>query len=212
MKKLVKALILISIGFLLPISMTKSYSSSTISNFPGPGHTFDFGCHSDSISFVAGTVNLTSSKGNNVNAGDQFIISVNITGFTDAAGQLITLGFSSQRSDNNKFGFNPGFVADLSINSSGNADVKNFTVTASSTGGTFTIVADALSGSIGGSDEAFNWTFGSIGITVQGPSNRNPDTPPDFTMFIIVISITIAGVSGLVVILVKLSKPKRFFD
>ena len=116
MKKLVRMILVLCIGLLLPIGYISSYDETSVIYFPGLGHNYD-GCHNDpdSITFtVSGTVNLTSSVGNSVDLGNEFTISATIQDFTEAAGQLISLGFSNQRGNNDQFDFAPAVSLKIS--------------------------------------------------------------------------------------------------
>lgn len=190
MKKLAIMILVLFIGLLLPIGYI--YSETTLFNsFPGFGHNYN-GCHGDSIAFSSGNVSLISSDGDTVSVGAKFTISVTIQDFADAAGQLITLGFSDQRSNNDQFGFEPGYTTDLSVDLSGNVLTQDFNVTAPNIGGIFTITADALSGESGFVE--LNWIYGSLEITVQGSA---PIELPSPTLVLIG---TLASVGVLVIV------------
>jgi hypothetical protein len=196
MKKLVKTLIFLFIGLLLPIGYIISYDTSTITSFAGLSHD-DSGCHSTSYTFsVNGTINLTSSAGNAVSVSSEFTISATIINFTEAASNSVSLGFSSERSSNNQFEFTPGYLS-VSVNSSGNAITQNFTVKAPSSGGTFTITVDSLNDPDGNNEEPLKWIYSSIEIKVEGSTNGGP--PDDLLRSIIIIGGTMSGVGVLAV-------------
>lgn len=190
MKKLAILILVLFIGLLLPLGFVTS-ETTFFNSFPGFGHNYD-GCHGDSIAFSSGTVRLNSSDGDAVSVGATFTISVTIQDFTDAAGQLITLGFSDQRSNNGQFGFEPGYTTDLPVDLSGNILTQNFTVTAPNIGGVFTITADALSGESGYVE--LKWIYGSLEITVQGSAPIELPSP------ILVLTGTLASVGVLIIV------------
>lgn len=167
-----------------------------MSSFSGSGHSFE-GCHDDTITFSSiGTVYLTSSVEGAVTSGSEFILLATIRNFTEASSESVTLGFSSQRSDNNMFTFNSSFKGSISLNTTGHSLIQSFTITAPTIEGTYTITADALNDPDGASDEVLDWASGSIEITVQTSSNEgSPDD--DLLRRILLIGGTLVGISVL---------------
>lgn len=193
MKRLAKILVILCIGLLLPIGFIISYDTSSVTSFSGQGHLE--GCHDDTVTFSSGgIINLVSSPGNEVNAGEEFTISATISGFTEAASQNVTMGFSSLRGHNDEFEFNPEYIGTVTLDASGDSATKEFTLTAPSEGGTFEIIVDALYDSVGGG--ALDWTYGSIEITVTGSAGGNGDS--DLTMT--VLFGTVASIGALVAV------------
>ncbi|UCC19658.1 MAG: hypothetical protein JSV62_16415 [Promethearchaeota archaeon] len=141
------------------------------------------GCHDDTISLsIDGTVDLTLKEDEDIIGGTTFEVIATIVGFSEAAGELVVLGFSSARGHNEYFEFDPGYNGAVSVDSSGNAAAEEFSVTAPTSGGVFTITIDALSG--GDGYETLNWTYGSLEITVIASSGGGID----------VVTATIVGV------------------
>ncbi|MBY9015864.1 MAG: hypothetical protein KGD68_09265, partial [Candidatus Lokiarchaeota archaeon] len=86
-----------------------------------------------------------------------------------------------------------GYNEDVSVDSSGDATGEEFSVTAPSAGGVYTITVDALSG--GDGYETLNWTYGSLEITVIAASNAG-----GLDVVVTIILGTIASVGALVVV------------
>ena len=194
MKRLAKILVILCIGLLLPLGFISSYDTSSVTTFSGQGHSFD-GCHDDTVTFSSvGIINLVSSAGNETNAGEEFTISATISGFTEAASQNVTMGFSSLRGHNDEFEFNPEYIGTVTLDASGNSATKEFTLTAPSEGGTYELIVDALYDSEGGG--ALDWTFGSIEITAIGTAGGDGDSDLKMT----VLFGTVASIGGLVVV------------
>ncbi len=195
MKKIKNLLFVLIIGLLfLPIGLILS-AEDAMPAFSGGSHSTD-GCHNDLVPLSAvGTVNLTSSVNGSVNGGTDFTISAWIRNFTEASSEVVPLGFSSSRGDNGDFTFAPSYKADIGLNTTGHTTtIQNFTVTAPTTGGNYTITADALYDLDG--DTGLNYAWGSINITVEGSSNGGPldDDPPPLPP-LLVLAGTIGGLS-----------------
>ena len=196
MKRLAKILVILCIGLLLPIAFISSYDASSVTTFSGIGHSFG-GCHADMVTFSSGgTINIVSSPGNEVNAGEDFTISATISGFTEAASQNVTMGFSSSRGDNDEFEFSPEYAGTVSVDASGDSATKEFTLTAPSEGGTFIIIVDALNDPDTAGGEAIDWTYGSIEITVTGSAGGAGDSDLKMT----VLFGTVASIGALVAV------------
>ena len=192
MKRLLKYLSLTIILF-LPIGYISSFNAGSIESFPGLGHDY-MGCHDDTISLSSGgVVNLTLKEECEIEGGNIFVIIATIKGFSEAAGELVVLGFSSGRGHNEDFEFDPGYNGAVLVNSSGDATGEEFSVTAPSQGGEYTITADALSG--GDGYVTLNWTYGTLEITVIPAT-----TAGGIDVVLTVILGTIASVGTLVVV------------
>lgn len=193
MKKLTKLLRYLTLAtiFLLPIGYISSYNASSIESFPGLGHDY-MGCHDDTLALsLGGSVSLVLEEEGEITGGTTFDVVATITGFTEAAGQLVVLGFSSARGHNDNFDFEPGYNGAVSVDPSGNAAAEEFSVTAPTSGGEYTITIDALSG--GDGYETLNWTYGSLEITVIA---AEPDVDIVMTTFLG----TIASIATLIIV------------
>jgi hypothetical protein len=204
MKKVLRISIVLTLSLLVFSQIGKS-DNSEIDDFTGTGHIE--GCHGSGnavFSILGATVELNSSAGLEVNAGEIFEISVTIKGFLEAVSDSVSLGFLPDRTDNAMFTFDVfKSYNNIAINSSGNADTVNFTVTAPQVGGDYVLTADAIM--VAGN---FTYTYGILQISVIAAGN-----PPgnELIMVLLFIGITIAGIAGMLVILVKKQKAKRFF-
>ena len=195
MKRLTRLLkyLILTVVLFLPIGYISSYNASSIESFPGLGHDY-MGCHDDTLFLSSGgTVNLALKEEGDIDGSSVFEVIATIEGFTEAAGESVVLGFSSGRGHNEDFEFDPGYNGNVSVDSSGDAIGEEFSVTAPSAGGVYTITVDALSG--GDGYETLNWTYGSLEITVIAASNAG-----GLDVVVTIILGTIASVGALVVV------------
>lgn len=167
--KVIKYLTLIVILF-IPIVYITSYTGS-FGEFSGIDHTV--GCHSDTVFLsLEGSVELTLKEDGDITGGSTFEVIATIKGFAEAAGEVIVLGFASTRGHNDYFEFEPGQKNTVSLDSSGDAAAEEFSVTAPTSGGVFTITVDALSS---GDGIQLNWTYGSLEVIVIASSGGGID-------------------------------------
>ena len=187
--KLIRYLTLIVI-LIIPIAYITSYTGS-FGEFSGIDHTV--GCHSDAVFLsLEGSVELNLKEDGDITGGSTFDVIATIKGFTEAAGETIVLGFASGRGHNEYFEFDPGYINTVSIDTSGDAAAEEFSLTAPTNGGNFTIIVDALSS---GDGIQLNWTYGSLEVTVIASSGGGID----------VVTATIVGVIASVGTLIVVS-------
>lgn len=168
--------------------------------FSGGTHS---GCHGGTDMSTTGYVTLNTSN-QTVMAGESFTITAQVLLLNEAKGLTVTVGFVSSRGDNSQFGFTPSQYDGVSLDAvSGNSTQKSFTVTAPSTAGNYTLVADALNGANSvGAAGTLNWSTGSLIITVVTSGSTNP--PLDIQTIIFIIAGAIgAGLAVVAVVLIK---------
>ena len=207
MKRLTKVFKYVTLLVLifLPILYITSYTGS-FDEFAGLSHTV--GCHSDAVVLSSGgSVELELEEEGDITGGSTFEVTAKVEGFSEAAGETIVLGFASGRGDNGDFEFEPGYKSTVSIDSSGDASEEEFSVTAPTSGGTFTIIVDALSSDDG---VELNWTYGSLELTVIASSGGGVD------IVLATVVGTIASVGALIVVATLTVKytitRRRFFQ
>lgn len=139
-------------------------------NFEGSTHG---GCHGTNPESTTGYIELNSSAGVIVLPREVFTISARIKSFTEGASKTVNFGFADGnpgRGDNEFFVFDQLQYDSISIDSSGNSGIINFQVTAPSSFGNYTLIADTLEGGEGDGSEMFEWATGSINILIGFPS------------------------------------------
>ncbi|MHA2035501.1 MAG: hypothetical protein ACW98X_03650 [Promethearchaeota archaeon] len=161
--------IIVGITILIIIGYTFA-TPSDFADFEGSTHT---GCHGTNPISPTGYIELNSSTGSNLLPGQVFTLSVQVKSFTEGSSKSVSIGFAlgnPGRGDNRKFSFNPAIYDDISIDGSGNSGILSFQVTAPSSFGSYTLVADSLEGGEGSGSYAFEWTSGTIDLLVGFPS------------------------------------------
>ena len=220
MKNVLKKVFLLMIFLIMPIGLSLGLrNAATFVTFEGNGHYAS--CHDDDSASLSGSgaITLNLSAGVEIALGETFNVTIIVKTFTEAASGSITLGFSNERGDNTKFSYTPSnqTYINVPVDGSGNADTRNFTIVAPTTDGYYTLTADAIDVVQGGSAH-FKFATGSIEIKVGNPTNNNDDDddgnpPEDLTVLYIIIALgaTIGGIAGVVIVLIKRQKSKRFF-
>jgi hypothetical protein len=151
-------------------------------NMSGDGHT---GCHTDQgAKSVAGTLNYALSSGSTVSPSESFTATLWITGMTVAAGNDISVGFvtngGSHSQDTALFSYDvTHYYRIITLDGSGNSGNVYFQITAPTSVGSYTIVADAIEDPDGGGAEYLDYLTVAIPITVA-PANN----PPQFSNLI----------------------------
>lgn len=137
-------------------------------NFKGSTHT---GCHSSTNpESVTGFIDLNSNVGLNLLPSQVFTISAQVRSFTEGISDSISVGFAQGvpgRGDNKKFTFAPARRDSVLIDGSGDSEILSFQVTAPSSFGNFTLVADGLEGS---GASTLDWVNGTINFLIGFPS------------------------------------------
>jgi len=209
MKRITKVLKYVTLLVLLflPIIYITSYTGS-FDDFSGLTHTV--GCHSDAVYLsLGGSVQLELEEDDeeDIMGGSTFGVKATVEGFTEAAGETIVLGFASGRGDNENFEFEPGYKSTVTIDSSGYSSEQEFTITAPTSGGTFSIIVDAISSEDG---VQLNWTYGSLEVTIIASSGGGID------IVLATVVGTIASVGALFVVATLTAKytitRRRFFQ
>jgi len=163
--KLLVSIILAAIilsNLLLVIAYTSLYD-----DFEGSTH-LGSGCHDGTNpESSSGEVSLISSSGTTVQPNEVFIITAQVNSFIEAGSETVSVGFPSGipgRGDNKQFSINQTEYSAVSLDGSGDSGVLYFEVTAPSSIGNYTLVADALEGNNGVAK--LDWATGSIVIEV----------------------------------------------
>lgn len=175
------------IGFSILLVLFIGFAIGTDDKFPEfTGDTCN--CHKTTTTSL-GTLSLSSND--TVTPGEIFTVSVQITGFNerDGADDVISVGFSPGRGDNQDFTISPTYKNDVSL-SGGNSGTIDFQVTAPSSVGNYTLVCDALESGGG----TINWLTGSKDITISDEPD-DPDDPDDPDVDIGTIEFTNPNVS-----------------
>ncbi|HEC40906.1 hypothetical protein LCGC14_1176670 [marine sediment metagenome] len=170
-----------------------------------PGHMIEWEktdhgsfCHAGLYNeSVGGIVMLTvTPTGNDINAGEEFSVTIAISGFTEAANMVTTVGVSARFGDNDEFFFKvqdlgvDGYIMDhveIGLDSSGNG---NSTATlifyAPTTLGNYTLIIHATEGGESyPTAKAIDWVETSVEIEVVEAAAAADPGIPGFDIFII---------------------------
>ena len=165
LKNRLKSLIIIVIILLVPIGTVFSWPS--FFQQYGPSHSS--GCHGDggpgTPSIAGGKIQLNASK-QSVKAGEVFTVDAKITGFTEANGLDVLLGFLENEADNSKFIITPDPPPHPVPITSGSSATETFNVTAPLKTGDYTLKAIALYGGESPPGNEFIVASGSLDIFV----------------------------------------------
>ncbi|MFX0099613.1 MAG: (Fe-S)-binding protein, partial [Candidatus Hodarchaeota archaeon] len=164
---------LLGIGILLAIVPTVLGNYGLFPNFSGDSHG---GCHVGTNPESSNGWIYVTSNASTVDPSEEFMLSVQVVTFTEAANANISIGFPDNRGNNNYFTFSIKYFNNITLDGSGNSTVLYFTVIAPSEDGDYTLVVDALKGHINGTAKNFNWTAGSVGVTVSSIIGGGPTT------------------------------------
>lgn len=153
---------------LLCISNVAAYGTY-FTSFTGQNHASSgAGCHGGTNPKSAtGYLQIQCPSGTNVSAGTSLTVSVKVISFIEGNDQYgVVIGFPTPRSNNSFFQFNPAQQNGISLDTSGNSGTYNFSITAPSTAGNYTLEADAIDGH--GGNAKLDWANGLLNFTVYG--------------------------------------------
>ena len=181
LKKSRNSIISVSLTVLIIVLITgialgnDGISGFDFESFQGDTHS---GCHGGTVHSVSGSLEIISLSGSTIEPNSNFILSVQIQGFTEANGEDTTIGFANGtpgRGNNDQFQFNVSQYDFVPINGTGSSNKVYFNGTAPSSEGTYTLIADSLEGNSGG---ILDWVTGEIlldvhYINIDGPILEN---------------------------------------
>lgn len=134
-------------------------------------------CHTDLTNTVgSGSLNIIGPA--TVNNGSTFTISTQVTGFTQAQSGAMVIGFNSLDNNNANFSvlssMDQDFQSSVPVNSTGGTDLVNFTLTAPTTGGSYSLLAYGVHGA---TNTAFYYLSDTYSVTVKEAATNS--TLPD---------------------------------
>ncbi|MHA2287371.1 MAG: hypothetical protein ACXABG_01165 [Promethearchaeota archaeon] len=179
---------------------------SMIETFTGAAHS---GCHGFSTPSAGGSITLGSSAGTTLTTGQEFNLTAQITGFTEAItgdrGSECSLAVAPTRGDNGDFASplsDPIRYSGVTLDGSGDSGVVGFILLAPSAPGSYMVVVDAVNGINHTDDSALPIIFASANLTITVGAEAADAAIPGFNLFI-VISVGILAAVPIVLIVRK---------
>ena len=205
MKKIkIFTLVIVSVLFLTALGTVIAYPSS-IESFAGASHT---GCHGFSTVSASGAIVLNSDKGTTLSPGEEFNLTAEITGFTEAIttdrGSECSIAVAPTRGDNADFSSPlsvPIRFSGVPLDGTGASGVISFILLAPTTAGTYSLVVDAINGINHTASAATSIIFASATMTITVTAAPAAGIP-GFNLFI-VVSVSLLAVIPLVLIVRK---------
>lgn len=133
------------------------------------------GCHSDLTTNIASSGSLTLTTSTTVNVLSTFTLQASVTGFTEAKSDQIVIGFNGLDANNSLFqvtsSLGQDFQPSITTDGAGSITPVNFTLTAPSTAGNYTLLAYAVHAT---TTTAFYYLKQTVNVTVTAVKDTTP--------------------------------------